>query len=380
MKLTFHNGRKDRSGLHNDRNFDISYAAHIIPERVKDDQYWTYTGTKDKSLRDIEMDYYEEHFGKYIEAQNKRNESIGHKERNKTLSQFYKGAYTRPEDKIIQIGNKDDHVDAQVLWECALEYQKRFDELYGEHCKILTMALHVDEATPHVHVRRVWTHKDENGYEKVGQTKALEKLGILTKEPDRPEGRCNNSKITFTAQDRELFRQICIEKSIELEPDQPSKRPHLTDKGYKEAVAEIEELERTRDDLRAEVNTLKTNALEVKELLEVCEDFLQQEQFNNMYREEVENAQKKKDAEKLKIYLELLQKEVVKAAETGNFKDSLSQAVSEEQIEKLQKQNKTLEHKIDIYNHFIWDNELKQKFLEYINVPEKTYPDVSKDR
>ena len=357
MKLTCHTARKDRSGRHNDRNFDLSYAKHIDASKIKDDKYWTYTGVKDKNLNEIELDYYVEHFQQYIDSQNKRNIASGHSERNKTIKQYYKSVSTRPEDKIIQIGDRKEHVDSEILWQCALEYQKRFNEIFGEHCKILTMALHVDEATPHVHIRRVWTYEDENKIKRVGQSKSLEKLGILPKDPTQKESRFNNSKITFTEQERALFRQICLEKSIELEPDEPSKRPHLSVKQYKEAVAEIDELERTINAKKEELEKMNNEIETLNEISSYFDDFFNQNIFRTIYENELKEVEKKVNSEKLKIYLKLLQKEVEKIKEKSNLERSIETA-------KTQKQLQRLEHKVKILNDFIAKKNLTNELLE----------------
>lgn len=46
LRVTAHNARTGKDGvftaLHNDRNFDISHAEHIDPERVGQNFYWCY--------------------------------------------------------------------------------------------------------------------------------------------------------------------------------------------------------------------------------------------------------------------------------------------------------------------------------------------------
>lgn len=359
MRLTFHSGRKDRSGLHNDRNFDLSYAKHIDVAKIKEDKYWTYTGEKNKALYEIEMDYYAEHFQKYIDSQNYRNDIAGHSERNRTLKRYYKSEYTRPEDLIVQIGNRKEHIEPEKLWQCALEYQKRFNEIFGEHCKILTMALHVDEATPHVHIRRVWSYEDENKHERIGQSKALEKLGIQPLDPTKEVDRNNNAKITFSQQDRTLFKQICLEKSIELEPDQPAKRPHLSVEEYKEAAKEMEELERTINTKREELKEMNENIQTLDEIITSCDDFFNEEPFKTVYEDELKAIEKKKVSDKLKVYINLIQKEMERIKEKSNLEQSI-------ELAKAQKKNKSLEHKIDILNNFITKKNLTSELLDEI--------------
>lgn len=48
MRMTVHNGRAGKNGVyspkHNDRQFDISSAEHIDPERMPGNVYWNWTG------------------------------------------------------------------------------------------------------------------------------------------------------------------------------------------------------------------------------------------------------------------------------------------------------------------------------------------------
>lgn len=372
MKLTSHNARVDSSGLHNDRNFNLDDAPHIDKEKVKDNLYWTYNGAHDKPLKDLEMDFYKEHFSKYIARQNKRNKESGHKERNRTMKQFYKAAHTRPEDKIIQIGDMKEHPSPEVLWECALEYQRQFNEIFGENCKILDMSLHVDEATPHVHIRRVWMYEDELGQERVGQVKALEKLGILEKDTTKETGRYNNSKITFTAQDRQLFRDICLEKGIDLEPDSPARRKHLSVPEYKELAEDMEELELKRDRIREEIGELEEQTEDVKELCDSLDKFLTGPVFYNIHDEEVAMARKKNLAKRAAELTAMFKEEADKVvASEGSFRAMMEEAYNESKNDKLHKQINTLTHKVEILSSFIVEKGLGKELAEYAQKPKE---------
>ena len=88
MKATRHNGRSGKNGTynprHNDRRFDLENSEHIDAGRVRENIYWDcYRGyttmqnreedSQDISFEKIECTFYQEHYGKYIEAQNERN-------------------------------------------------------------------------------------------------------------------------------------------------------------------------------------------------------------------------------------------------------------------------------------------------------------------
>ena len=131
MKLSSHNARMDASGLHNDRNFDLTLAPHILMDRLEDNKYFSYNGDLSVPFIESEEEYYREHFSPYLDNRKKRSEEARQYARIKSISDYHTDKATRPEDKIIQIGDKDDHISGDHLWEICLEYQKKFDKLYG---------------------------------------------------------------------------------------------------------------------------------------------------------------------------------------------------------------------------------------------------------
>lgn len=50
----------------------------------------------------------------------------------------------------------DGAVSADVLAQVSAEYFEEFNRRYGSHVHILDWALHLDEATPHIHERHVF--------------------------------------------------------------------------------------------------------------------------------------------------------------------------------------------------------------------------------
>jgi hypothetical protein len=129
-----------------------------------------------------------------------------------------------PEETILQLGNKDEYIEGKTLWEIV---QKQFEWEMNTfpQVKILNYDLHMDEATPHVHQRKVWIGHDENGFECVGQNKALEEMGYTLPDNTRKRSRYNNPKQTYTKMCREHFVQLCQERGIEIDliPLDPSK-------------------------------------------------------------------------------------------------------------------------------------------------------------
>ena len=261
MRITNRNARMDSAGRHNDRNFDVDKAPHINQDRTFENRYYTYNDEKveNMTLREIELEYYTNHFENALEHKNEKHKEQEHPNRTKTIEQYYTNRRTMPEDKILQIGDINEHATGEELWECALEYRQRFEEIYGDNCRILDMSLHMDEATPHVHVRRVWFVEDERGNEYVNQEKALEQLGIERPDINKPKGRYNNAKMTLTQTDIYLFQTICIEHGLDIDMDKPRGRQvHLDTKEFT-TVTKVKEYDRIEQSVNALARFIKDN-------------------------------------------------------------------------------------------------------------------------
>lgn len=306
MKITNINARMDSSGKHNDRNFDIDSAEHIDKTRTLDNLYWTYNGDYEHTFEEIEAEFYKVHFSDHINMQNAINEKARHKERNSTIDSYRKNYQTRPEDKILQIGTIKEHATKEQLWECACEYRDRFNAIYGEHCKILDMALHMDESTPHVHVRRVWITTDKKGNECVGQNGALSDLGITAPDAASPITRFNNAKMSFTETDLRLFTEICEEKGIDVDKDPLQKRKRLSLLEYK-----VKEEQGNYDMLRERVMAVSQELREledltssIKEQFDILIKNIEMDPFFSV--EQIENIRNLKEKKSKSLYSEVI--------------------------------------------------------------------------
>ncbi len=369
MKLVSHNGRKDTSGRHNDRNFDISKAPHIDAERSPGNKYYTISGDATKTFRQMELEFYKEHFSEAMKAQNARNIICRHPERNKTIRDMHRAKATRPEDKIIQVGDRKSHISGEKLWEIAEEYRKRFNEMYGSHCKILSMALHMDEDTPHVHIRRVWTYTDEDGLERVGERKALEALGVMEKDPSKETGRHNNPKIIFTAQEREMLISICREKGVEIEETPAIKRQHMETPEYKKFAEELQELEREREILRDDIEDLKKEKKDAEKEMDGCagvmEQLLRSAFMQESYNLELEAIKKKNAAARAAELAKLVRQAASRALEEQTFAAMVKNKPTLRESDQKEKLRKT-EHKVKILSRYIADRNLANDFKEYV--------------
>lgn len=231
VRATLHNGRKGTNGVysprHNDRNFDTKEADHIDEERMSGNRYW-YRGQKNTpgmTFEEAEQKFYDCHFAEALEAKNESCINQRHRERVRTMEQYRKSAKSCPEETIVQLGKKNDTVSPETLWQVAVELMN-WEQTRFRNIKILDVALHVDEeGAPHVHVRRVWIAHDEAGREVVGQSRALEEMGIERPMPSKPKGRHNNAKQTYTRLMREKYIELAKAYGLSIEevPQERSK-------------------------------------------------------------------------------------------------------------------------------------------------------------
>lgn len=230
MRMTIHNGRAGKNGVyspkHNDRQFDISSAEHIDPERMPGNIYWNWTG-ENVSFEDAEKAFYEEHCREYLDAVNRRHKEQRHPERVRDMDAYRTARQTCPEETLFMVGNRDEHLPPKTL-RAICEDLRNWEENTVSGLKVLDIALHVDEeGAPHIHMRRAWIYRDENGIESIAQSKALQAAGIPLPHPDKAAGRHNNRKQSFSAMERQALYEICrgygIESLLEMQPRERSR-------------------------------------------------------------------------------------------------------------------------------------------------------------
>lgn len=238
-RTTLHNGRKNRQGQayrasHNDRKFDLDKAEHIEQERTKENIYWHYLQKEnpDMDFSTAEKTFYKNHFEEALSIRNSSYIQHGNKKQVKTLEEYMQEHC--PEETIWMIGNAEDMIPAKILHNVWTE-QKTWMEAMFPQVTVLDWALHVDEqGAPHIHERHVFIGHDKRGLEVVGQNKALAEMGISAPNPQRPTGRHNNAKMTYTAICRQHFQELCKRHGLDIEV-QPRERSEmgLTQAEYK---------------------------------------------------------------------------------------------------------------------------------------------------
>lgn len=294
MRATIHNGRTSHLGAftpkHNDRNFNISHAEHIDPERVKDNRYWNWTGNPETTFEAAEIAFYEKHISAHLEAQNARYRAQRHAERVKTMDEYRKSPQTCPEEVILQIGKLGDTIPADMMARIIQE-QINWEQKTFPGVKVLNVALHMDEqGAPHIHERRAWVYTDKAGNLAISQNKSLEQMGVELPNPDRPRGRFNNRKQTFSKRCREHLLQICREHGLEIEkiPQEKSKSGRtMEDYKANEAERKAADAERRREFSERAAESAEKQAESAKNTARSYEEHAEQvaRQINSEYGE-----------------------------------------------------------------------------------------------
>ena len=307
MRATIHNGRTSHLGAftpkHNDRNFNISHAEHIDPERVKDNRYWNWTGNPETTFEAAEAAFYEKHIQKHLDAQNARYRAQRHAERAKTMDEYRRSPQTCPEEVILQIGKLGDTIPADMMARIIQE-QINWEQKTFPGVKVLDVALHMDEqGAPHIHERRAWVYTDKAGNLAISQNKSLEQMGVELPNPNKPRSRFNNRKISFSRMCREHLLQICKEHGLEIEeiPQEKSRSGRtLEDYQAGEAEKRAADAERRRQFSERAAESAEKQAESARDTARSYEEHAERvaSQINDEYGELADAGLQKQDMQK----------------------------------------------------------------------------------
>lgn len=323
MRATIHNGRTSTLGAftpkHNDRNFNINHAEHIDPERVKLNRYWNWTGNPETTFEAAEQAFYERHIRKHLDAQNARYKAQRHAERAKTMDEYRRSPQTCPEEVILMIGKAGDTIPADMMARIIQE-QINWEQKQFPGVRVLDVALHMDEqGAPHIHERRAWVYTDKDGNSAISQNKSLEQMGVELPNPDRPRGRFNNRKQTFSRMCREHLLQICREHGLEIEeiPQEKSKSGRtLEDYQAGEAEKRAADADRRRQFSERAAESAEKQAESARNTARSYEEHAEQvaRQINNEYSELADAGLQKQEMqeqlEQLQERIDNLQKQL----------------------------------------------------------------------
>ncbi len=265
--LTMHNSKKFGSPKHNDRNFDLSKNSSIDLERVRENLYFNpyegfyRSGDSKLTFEEIEKEFYEKHLKAKVDKTNENY--IRHRNKEKCIS--LKSYYSKhpPEESIFEIGDMTNHPDStamgQISHDFILWHEERFPKIV-----ILNAAVHLDENTPHMHLRKVFMHRDKYGLEEVQMKGCLKDMGIERPDLTKKESRNNNRQQTYTKMCRDKLIELCKEHNLEIIEEPNLNRPKDISKNDYILAKQRDEL----DDLRANVKLLEKDNIDKQNALD----------------------------------------------------------------------------------------------------------------
>lgn len=274
LRVSQHSGRQG-SAKHNDRTFVTGrgqdwieeHASHIDQERSENNLYTTWNGNP--NFEESERHYYEQTYRDGLDATNAHYRHEGHADRCKSIDDLYTGKLTRPEEMILQIGDRSSGIDGQNFKAAVEDYLGRlavWNDEHGGHMIFLTAAIHLDEGSPHAHIRRVWEYQDAAGHTRLGQNKALQAAGIEPPQPGKPLGRYNNRKMSFDAMARGIWQETCREHGFDIETEARPGMRHKEKRDfiYDQMTAEIDTARQERDDMTAQADKARQDATQAR--------------------------------------------------------------------------------------------------------------------
>lgn len=235
---------------HNNREFT---AKNIDPARTPDNIIFV--------QQDL-GEAYHQMFDEYVERYNARQ-----KRNDRKINDYFEHLFNRPPSKtvivgankqksfyedLVQIGTKDDTgigtPDAEIAIACLKEYMEGFQER-NPNFYVFNAVVHLDEATPHLHIDYIPLGHFTRGLEKRNAMAcALEEMGY---------GKGANAINRWREAEWKVLRDICEKHGIEISEPKKSRGYSFTTEEYGEYKDQIHALEEEKAQAEAERDEAK---------------------------------------------------------------------------------------------------------------------------
>lgn len=199
------------------------------------------------------------------------------KRKDRKIADYYKHIESGKQEKlfheiIFQIGNKDDMSatgeHAELARTVLDEYFRGFQER-NPYLRVFSAHLHMDEATPHIHIDFVpFTTGSKRGLEtRVSLKQAMLNMGF------KGEGKSDNELNRWILSEKKVLARIMERHGIEWE-QKGTHEQHLSVLDYKkqERAKEVAELDREIEEKQLEVKGLKATVEKIEEAKEILGD------------------------------------------------------------------------------------------------------------
>lgn len=329
---------------HNRRDF---YAENVDKTRTKNNVVLC-----DKSIDEA----YQEAFGEAIEEYNKNQKQECRKLTVKKYRQKIEqgqGKENNPKlmyETIIQVGDmetagiKDNPKTAEAMKEVLIDYFNDFQKRSQGHMVIVGAYIHMDEATPHLHIDWIPTAR---GYKKGMQVrnsleKAMKEMGHVAQGK---QGKRNNNRAMWQEYERNRLCEIAKSRGIEAiweKHDTPE--PHLDPESYRkvarvverkaEEIADVIEESAARDVKKIQKMNPIEAAFKKKDIVRAHESVSAQKVANEQVakaKRESEDLERKREKARLKAQAEA-------QAKQADALDARERAVQEQEAESAKRQ------------------------------------------
>jgi hypothetical protein len=324
--------------MHNRRDYER--IGRDVPDNIDVSRTGENIVLVDKDIRDAYKEIFGEALQKFNDKQKRADRKIedylDHVNKSKNGEKpFY--------EDVIQWGSMDDFKDpanVEKARDSLLEYVKGFEDR-NPNLKLIGAYLHMDEASPHLHLDYVpVAHGYKRGLEtRNSLDRAMKEMGFRPEQ----ESRKNNATKLWKEHEREVFGSICRSHGLEVEQEREA-RGSLSVAEYKEARdSMLSGIEHERSNaefnlfgvqlsVSAEKNNLKSVREEVSEARESLSETVSEINRASDRLEELRSAQKRSEAaerrsrEQAAEIIESARKEAeeIKAAVYSSIPESLA--------------------------------------------------------
>ena len=395
---------------HNNRKF---YTENVDPERTRLNKSYVVQPLKAA---------YKECFGQALDNYNAKQKR---KDRRKDdyISEIKRSGNGEKVfyENVVQIGDMYDTgivgpngeitVDAKTAAEILDEYARTFQER-NPNLYVFNMVLHMDEATPHLHIDYIpVAHGYKTGLEtRNSLTKAYQQMGI-----PRAKNKLENETSMWHIREREYLTELARERGIEITVKGVD-RPGLSLPEYKEAMSEVGELkeknaelrivnaglqaekdelqldvkaaEMARDDLIKEAEDVESRVQKAQEILDgdIFEQNTLQEKYLKLAADAVADDPEKPVAQKIKNafgqetgYVKVSEsdwKKMLRIFRVTRTKDTAVEKMAKDMVDKDSK-IKLLTDRLDKCKEFLKQHNLFEAFREFIKPKEQKKERVS---
>ncbi len=298
----------------------------------------------------------ERYNNKQKRADRKINNYLEHIQKSKQEKPFY--------EIIVQVGNRDDMgigtPNEAVAKRILEDYLRRFEER-NPNLFVFNEVLHMDEATPHLHIDFIpYTTRSTRGLDtRVSMKKALEAQGFVG------SGRSDTETMAWLQSEKEALSHAMQWQGVEWE-NQGNNREHLSVLEYKK-----EQRSKELAELEGKVEELKETADNLEKTIETVTVLSTDEEFEKEYTlpepQKLESAKSYKNRieglfEKLKAFVK---KAFVVLLETRNENQRLITKVNNLQIDNadLRESNQRYQLKNDDLKKQLRDYKIVRKVL-----------------